>query len=357
MYYKTIKKKHENVLTQKDNELVCYNRDEGYMKHIQLREQLGNMMDPTLQMKLDEVDGIHAFSIDENDIVHLTIKLKQVDNDQLKLKLEIIKLVKIEFGYPGIKLSFIENTYKNPNKKEIRYIAIASGKGGVGKSTVTAQLAYAFNSLGHRVGIMDADIYGASIPSILHIEDETIQENEHGKLLPLSQDGIEVISTDFFMSKEKPIMWRGPMLGKMITEFVQSIQWHQDTSYILIDLPPGTGDVALDIQKLIPQASMIIVTTPHPNASMVAVKAGLGARQIGHTILGVIENMSYFIHPTTLETFPIFGSGGGEVVSTMLGVPLLEQVPIYFGESFIDKEGNIFKQYQKIIKHIEAHYV
>jgi len=242
-------------------------------------------------------------------------------------------------------------------KKEILYIAIASGKGGVGKSTVTAQLAYAFRSLGYQVGILDADIYGASIPSILHIEDDIIEENEHGKLIPLSQDGIEVISTDFFMSKEKPIMWRGPMLGKMITEFVQSIQWHQDTSYILIDLPPGTGDVQLDIQKLIPQASMIIVTTPHPNASMVAVKAGIGARQIGHNILGVIENMSYFIHPVTLETFPIFGSGGGEVVSTMLGVPLLERIPLYSGESFIDKEGDIYKTYLDVIKQIEAFYV
>jgi ATP-binding protein involved in chromosome partitioning len=242
-------------------------------------------------------------------------------------------------------------------KHTITYIGIASGKGGVGKSTVTAQLAYAFRDLGHQVGIIDADIYGASIPSILEVEDIAAIEEDMNLMIPIEKEGIEIISTEFFMSKEKPVMWRGPMLGKMLTEFIQSVKWKEDTSIILIDLPPGTGDVALDIQKLIPQASMIVVTTPHPNASMVAVKAGLGAKQMGHKMLGVIENMSYFEHPTTHEKFPIFGAGGGETVATMLNVPLLGQVPIYSGESFIDKHDKIKTMYHDIASKIEVNHV
>ncbi|MBU1142850.1 MAG: Mrp/NBP35 family ATP-binding protein [Firmicutes bacterium] len=240
----------------------------------------------------------------------------------------IIKLVKIELGFPGIKIDFFESEFVPEGEKPIKYLAIASGKGGVGKSTVTANLAAALIRQGKKVGIIDADVYGASIPNILKIGIKPLSAAEDERMIPLEKDGIEVISTEFFMPPEKPLMWRGPMLGKMLIHFFTGVKWQDDIDIILIDLPPGTGDVALDVKTYVPKSKILVVTTPHVNASHVAVKAGIGAQNIGHEVIGVVENMSYYLNPCNQTREFIFGQGGGDEVAKKLGVKLFGQVPI-----------------------------
>lgn len=319
----------------------------------QLKKQIESIIDPGFNKTLKEVQGIKRLVIDETGIVECDIFLKKPQEHEAQLKIEIIKLVKITCGFPGIKLTFFPSEFVVEGEKVIRYIGIASGKGGVGKSTVTAQLALALTSLGKRVGIIDADIYGASIPNIFHLESKPLDQTTDEQLIPLSSHGIEIISTTFFMPKDKPLMWRGPMLGKMLTHYFNGVAWHQDTDIVLIDLPPGTGDVALDIHTYVPKSQMIVVTTPHPNATDIAVKAGLGAKQIGHEVLGVIENMSYLMIPERQEPMYIFGQGGGNQVANILGVPLLGQIPIDSPtDDDLHHDGFIFDIFVQIAKQL-----
>jgi ATP-binding protein involved in chromosome partitioning len=162
------------------------------------------------------------------------------------------------------------------------------------------------------------------------------------KILPYNVDGIELISTEFFLTPDKPLMWRGPMLGKMLNHFFYDVIWDKDIEYILVDLPPGTGDVALDIQKLIPECKMIIVTTPHPSASHIAVKAGFAAEQLKHELLGVVENMSFFKHKD--EKVNIFGEGGGKIVADKLKTKVLTSIPIGQPKDHL----SIFSAYEEI---------
>jgi ATP-binding protein involved in chromosome partitioning len=210
--------------------------------------------------------------------------------------------------------------------KKAKIIAIASGKGGVGKSSVTANLAYAMTSLGKKVGIIDADVYGANMPKILDIETLELNGTEDGKVYPYLKDGIEVVSTEFFVEEDKALMWRGPMLGKVLKIFFEDTIWNQELDYLLIDLPPGTGDVMMDVNNFVPDAKIVLVTTPHPSASHIAIKAGFAAKDLNQDIIGVIENMSFY--EVNDEKHYIFGKGGGEVVADKLLVPLLSQIPI-----------------------------
>ncbi|TNF09630.1 MAG: chromosome partitioning protein ParA, partial [Bacillota bacterium] len=174
----------------------------------------------------------------------------------------------------------------------------------------------------------DADVYGASIPNILKIDIKPLSSTEDEKMIPLLKEGIEVISTEFFMPPEKPLMWRGPMLGKMLIHFFNGVKWQDQIDIILIDLPPGTGDVALDVKTYVPKSKILVVTTPHVNASHIAVKAGIGAQNIGHDVIGVVENMSYYFNTCNQKREFIFGTGGGDTVAKKLGVSLYGQVPI-----------------------------
>ena len=174
----------------------------------------------------------------------------------------------------------------------VQFIAVASGKGGVGKSTVTVNLAVALARKGKRVGIIDADIYGFSVPDMMGIEDRPQIVNE--RVIPIEKFGVRVMSMGFFVEDNAPIVWRGPMLGKMLRNFFAEIEWGE-LDYLLLDLPPGTGDVALDVHQLIPQSKEIIVTTPHATAAFVAARAGAMAIKTEHEIIGIVENMSYYI--------------------------------------------------------------
>ncbi|GGG07350.1 Mrp/NBP35 family ATP-binding protein [Paenibacillus abyssi] len=207
----------------------------------------------------------------------------------------------------------------------VQFIAVASGKGGVGKSTVTVNLAVALARKGKRVGIIDADIYGFSVPDMMGIEDRPEVVNK--RVIPIEKHGVKVMSMGFFVEDNSPVVWRGPMLGKMLRNFFAEIEWGE-LDYLLLDLPPGTGDVALDVHQMIPQSKEIIVTTPHATAAFVAARAGAMAIKTEHEILGIIENMSYHECSHCGEREYIFGRGGGARLAESLNSELLAQIPL-----------------------------
>jgi ATP-binding protein involved in chromosome partitioning len=207
----------------------------------------------------------------------------------------------------------------------IRFIAVASGKGGVGKSTVTVNLAVALAREGKKVGIIDADIYGFSVPDMMGIEQRPTVIDK--TILPVERFGVKVMSMGFFVQDNSPVIWRGPMLGKMLRNFFTEVHWGE-LDYMLLDLPPGTGDVALDVHQLIPQSSEIIVTTPHATAAFVAARAGAMALHTKHEILGVVENMSWYQCSECGHRDYVFGKGGGEKLAQELRTELLVQIPL-----------------------------
>jgi ATP-binding protein involved in chromosome partitioning len=203
-------------------------------------------------------------------------------------------------------------------------IGIASGKGGVGKSSVTTNLAVALTKKGHAVGIMDADVWGFSIPKMMGIE-RTPSVLEDMLIPPVAHD-VAVISMDFFVEPDQAVVWRGPMLHKALEQFLVDVYWG-DLDFLLVDMPPGTGDVSISISQYLPRSEMIVVTTPQPAAQRVAVKAGLMAKKVNQEVVGVIENMSWFTGDDG-KRYELFGSGGGEALASDLDVPLLGQVPL-----------------------------
>ena len=209
--------------------------------------------------------------------------------------------------------------------------AVASGKGGVGKSSVTVNLAVALAAAGHKVGVVDADIYGHSVPRMLGVTGRpTPVEN---MIMPPSSHDVKVISMGMFTKGNTPIVWRGPMLHRAMQQFLADVFWG-DLDYLLLDLPPGTGDIAISLAQLLPNAELLVVTTPQLAAAEVAERAGAIVTQTRQRIAGVIENMSYLVCPHCGEQTDVFGSGGGEAVAATLSqltgtnVPLLGQVPI-----------------------------
>src|SRR6266508_411405 len=205
-------------------------------------------------------------------------------------------------------------------------IAVASGKGGVGKSSVTVNRAAAMAAEGHRVGIVDVDVWGFSVPRMLGVSDRPVGFN--GMILPLEAHGVKVISMGFFVPEEQPVIWRGPMLHKAVQQFLGDVYWG-DIDFLLCDLPPGTGDVSLSMASFLPGAYMVVVTTPQEAARKVAERAGRMAAQVRQRVVGVIENMSHFVCPHCGEPTAIFGEGGGAEAARTLSVPLLGQIPLY----------------------------
>jgi ATP-binding protein involved in chromosome partitioning len=205
-------------------------------------------------------------------------------------------------------------------------ICVASGKGGVGKSTLTANLAAALAAEGSSAGALDADVYGYSIPRMLGVNRKP-DVNAERKILPLDGPaGVKVMSIGFFVEENAAVVWRGPMLHKAIQQFLEDVAWGE-LEYLLLDLPPGTGDVSMTLAQLLPQAKFVIVTTPQPAAQSVARRAAEMATKFDLEMLGVIENMSGFTTPSG-ERFTIFGEGGGQLLADELDVPLLGKVPL-----------------------------
>src|ERR671932_1949527 len=205
-------------------------------------------------------------------------------------------------------------------------ICIGSGKGGVGKSSLTVNLAAALAAEGKRVGLLDADVWGYSLPRMLGLGAQKPQVSAQRKIIPLEAHGLKVISIGFFVAEDEAVVWRGPMLHKALTQFLEDVDWGA-LDYLLIDLPPGTGDVSMTLAQLLPQASFLIVTTPQAAAQKVARRAAQMADKVSLEIAGVVENMFGFTTPGG-ERYAIFGEGGGQALADELDVPLLGAVPL-----------------------------
>lgn len=297
----------------------------------QIREKIELIIDPASGKTLKEMNAIKHIGIDpDKDVVVLIVAITRTGGKEEKeIKRELARIIKIDLGFTGIKIQIEEKRkLESIVNRDVKFIIISSGKGGVGKSTVAANLAYALVRKGKKVGIIDADIYGSSIPKILEIPHAYPTGDANGKILPLKAFGMEVISTEFFAEEGKPILWRGAMLGSMMNNFFYEVKWDPNIDYMIIDSPPGTGDIALDLRTTVPTAETILVTTPHLAASHVAIKAGYASKQLNHELIGVIENMSHYINPANGNKEFIFGKGGGEEVSKKLGSELLCQIPI-----------------------------
>jgi ATP-binding protein involved in chromosome partitioning len=307
-----------------------------------IRSILNKMVDPFLHKTLEETNGVQEVNVKEEKN-HVSVKValaKTGTAEQMQLQASIVQALKgagaetvgLRFtDLPQEELVKFASNESSPDQSllspgsKTTFVAIASGKGGVGKSTVSVNLAVALARLGKKVGIVDADIYGFSVPDMMGITKRPVVRGE--KIIPVERFGVKVISMGFFVEDNAPVIWRGPMLGKMLHNFFNDVEWG-DLDYLLLDLPPGTGDVALDIHTMLPACKEIIVTTPHPTAAFVAARAGAMALRTEHEILGVIENMSYFESENTGEKEYVFGKGGGVKLADELQTELLGQLPL-----------------------------
>ncbi|MEM1172125.1 MAG: Mrp/NBP35 family ATP-binding protein [Cyanobacteria bacterium P01_H01_bin.35] len=242
---------------------------------------------------------------------------------------------------PGVEEVIVDVTAETPQQKAIpdrqgidavkNIIAISSGKGGVGKSTVAVNVAVALAQMGAKVGLIDADIYGPNDPTMLGLADAQVmvQQGQSGEVLePAFNHGVKLVSMAFLIDKDQPVIWRGPMLNGIIRQFLYQVQWGE-LDYLLVDLPPGTGDAQLTLAQAVPMSGVVIVTTPQTVALLDSRKGLKMFQQLGVSVLGIVENMSYFVPPDMPEKkYDIFGSGGGERTAQELGVPLLGGVPL-----------------------------
>jgi ATP-binding protein involved in chromosome partitioning len=205
-----------------------------------------------------------------------------------------------------------------------RVLAIASGKGGVGKSSVTTNLAVALAQEGHKVAAVDADVWGFSMPRMLGIERPPVVIDD--LIVPPEANGVSLISMGFFAREDQPVVWRGPMLHKALEQFLTDVHWGEP-DFLVVDMPPGTGDIALSMAQFLPRAEVIIVTTPQPAAQKVAQRAAFMSKRVNLQVIGVIENMSWF-RGDDGKKYELFGEGGGQELADDLEVPLLGKVPL-----------------------------
>jgi ATP-binding protein involved in chromosome partitioning len=295
---------------------------------------LANVIDPELRKPVTELDMVRSIEIDGGEVavtIALTVAgcpLRNSFQDQVSREVGAVE------GVTAVRLGF---DVMSPAEREAltvklrggrpaddraiqldpstRVIAVASGKGGVGKSSLTANLAAALSLTGKRVGVLDADIYGHSIPHMLGISQKPVLVDK--LMIPPVAHDMKLMSIGFFVDDNKPLMWRGPMLHRALEQFLQDVHWGE-LDVLVVDMPPGTGDVSISLGQLLPRAEAVVVTTPQPLAQEVASRAAQMARQTQMQLLGVIENM----------TSDVFGSGGGERLAAELGVPLLGSVPL-----------------------------
>ncbi len=242
-----------------------------------------------------------------------------------------------------------------------RVIAVASGKGGVGKSSVTTNLAVALARMGKNVAAIDADVWGFSMPRMLGVENgpELTDENQ---MIPPSAHGVRLLSMGFFVPEDQAVIWRGPMLHKALEQFLTDVAWGEP-DYLIIDMPPGTGDVSLSMSQFLPRAEVVIVTTPQPAAQAVAQRAAAMAEKVELDVIGVVENMSWFRGDDGVA-YEIFGSGGGQELADRLEKPLFGKIPLVsalreggdVGEPIVvtDPESEVARTFVSIAEQIDA---
>ncbi|MBI5600710.1 MAG: Mrp/NBP35 family ATP-binding protein [Gemmatimonadetes bacterium] len=272
----------------------------------------------TVRQAVEKVDGVTAVHVDVRDAVQVTVTPDAGPTARQPRTLPVMSQPSSAqqpsapqpIAYPHLG----------------RIVAVSSGKGGVGKSTVTVNLAVALAQQGKRVGILDADIYGPNLPLMLGVNAPPAVENE--KIMPLEAHGIKVISLGFLIERDQPAIWRGPIVMKIITQFLRDVDWGQ-LDYLFVDMPPGTGDAQLSLVQAAKIEGAVIVTTPQEVAVGDALRGAKMFERVGVPVLGIVENMSWFESPDTGKPMAIFGSGGGQRLADELGVPLLGQVPLY----------------------------
>jgi ATP-binding protein involved in chromosome partitioning len=310
----------------------------------QVTEALRAVIDPELRRDIVELEMVRSIDVHPNGVVDVTVSLT-TSGCPIRSHFEtgVNEAIRGLDGVTGVNLSFdvLSDTEKQALGHKLgrgtlpegalarvsNVICVGSGKGGVGKSSVTANLAAALASDGKKVGVLDADVWGYSQPRMLGVGSERPRVNADRKLIPIrALEGISVMSIGFFVEQDAAVVWRGPMLHKALQQFLEDVEWGE-LDYLLIDLPPGTGDVSMTLAQLLPQAKFLIVTTPQAVAQKVAARSAEMAVKLKLEICGVIENMSGFVTPSG-ERFPIFGEGGGESLAADLDVPLLAKIPL-----------------------------
>jgi ATP-binding protein involved in chromosome partitioning len=295
---------------------------------------LENVIDPELRRPVTDLDMVREVEVDGGDVA-VTIALT-VAGCPLRASFQdqVAEHVGQVAGVQNVRLAFdvmspeersalttklrggvTERTKGLSVDRATRVLAIASGKGGVGKSSLTINLAAAFAQAGRRVGVLDADVYGHSIPHLLGVSQRPVVVDE--MIVPPVKGDLKLMSIGFFLDENSPVMWRGPMLHRALEQFLSDVHWGE-LDVLLVDMPPGTGDVSISLGQLLPRAEALIVTTPQPLAQEVAIRAALMAQKTNMRLIGVVENM----------TSDVFGSGGGAQLAERVGVPLLGAVPL-----------------------------
>jgi ATP-binding protein involved in chromosome partitioning len=310
----------------------------------QIREALKAVIDPELRRDIVELEMVRSITVKDGGVVDVTVSLT-TPGCPIKSHFQtgVVKAVTSVEGVTHCNVGFdvLSDQEKGVLQKKLgrpgglpegalaqvqNVICVGSGKGGVGKSSLTVNLAAALAAEGKRVGVLDADVWGYSIPRMLGLGSDRPKVNGERKIIPLDAHGLKVMSIGFFVKEDEAVVWRGPMLHKALTQFLEDVAWGE-LDYLLIDLPPGTGDVSMTLAQLLPQAKFVIVTTPQAAAQMVARRSAEMADKVKLEIAGVIENMSGFTTPSG-ERFAIFGEGGGGRLADELEVPLLGTVPL-----------------------------
>ncbi len=310
----------------------------------QIMNALKHVEDPELHKSVVELNMVRNIQMNGTEVkleVVLTIQgcpLKAKIQQDIEESLYAIGVSKVEVIFGSMtqeeRASLTEKLKKNTRTETgmpsmlrpdsgIRFITVTSGKGGVGKSTVTINLATALARMGKKVGILDADIYGFSIPAMMETNKKPTMIDQTA--IPVISHGVKIMSMGFFTEGNNPVMWRGPMLNKWIQNFLANTHWGE-LDYLLLDLPPGTGDVAIDVAAMVPQAKEIIVTTPHNVASFVASRVGVMAKHTKHEILGIVENMAYYEEQDGSKNY-LFGKGGGEMLAEQLQTEVIAKIP------------------------------
>src|SRR6266480_4867096 len=297
----------------------------------QILKALEQVIDPELKRNVVELDMVRDVRIAGEEVtvgIALTVAgcpLRASCEEQVATALGPLGVERVQLEFDvmtpeeraaltaRLRGSVTERTKGIALDRSTRVLAIASGKGGVGKSTLSANLAVAFARLGQRTGILDADVYGHSIPHLLGIRQKPVAVDR--MIVPPVKDNLKLMSIGFFLEDNSPVMWRGPMLHRALEQFLTDVHWG-DLDTLVVDMPPGTGDVSISLGQLLPRAEAVIVTTPQPLAQEVAARAALMAQKTNMRVIGVVENM----------TSDVFGTGGGTMLADELEVPLLGQV-------------------------------
>jgi ATP-binding protein involved in chromosome partitioning len=307
-------------------------------------EALKVVIDPELRRDIVELGMVRSIDVKDGGVVDVTVSLT-TPGCPIKNHFQtgVATAVRGVEGVTGVNVGFdvLTDAEKSGLQRKLgrpgglpegalaevgNVICVGSGKGGVGKSSLTVNLAAALSAEGKRVGVLDADVWGYSIPRMLGLGGQRPKVSDQRKILPLEAHGLKVMSIGFFIKEDEAVVWRGPMLHKALTQFLEDVSWGT-LDYLLIDLPPGTGDVSMTLAQLLPQAQFMIVTTPQDTAQKVARRSAEMADKVKLEIAGVIENMAGFTTPSG-ERYPIFGEGGGQTLADELDVPLLASVPL-----------------------------